>query len=370
MSIITVKASRNYNIHVESLFFSKIDKPYNKPETLIRSVFPKAKIAAIITDDNVKELYLNHVVKSLCNADFTTPHFSFPAGEVSKNSQNYINILNWLCENKLTRTDIIVALGGGVVGDIAGFAAATYLRGIPFIQIPTTLLAMVDSSVGGKTGIDLPAGKNLAGAFYQPSLVLCDPQFLNTLQEDVFKDGLAEVIKYGMLGSKTILKLLQGISHQDNLPLHKDLGEIIKLCISIKRDIVQRDEFDTGDRMLLNLGHTIGHAIEKLSNFKISHGFAVAIGMAIDTRAAFKKNLCPKECIIILDELFNRFGLPKNTEYSAKELYEAALHDKKRAGDTITNIVPTDFGKSKLKKIPASDLLDWIETGLAAENVS
>ena len=355
MKIVHVSVSRNYDIYIASGLIAAIGEK-------VRGIFPKTKVAAIITDDNVKGLYLEPVMQSLSVASFTPVHFSFPAGEASKNAEQYIAILNWLCENKLTRSDVIVALGGGVVGDLAGFVAATYLRGIPFVQIPTTLLAMVDSSVGGKTGIDLPSGKNLAGAFYQPSLVLCDPNTLDTLPEHVFKDGMAEVIKYGMLSSKEILETLKTTP----LPTPHSLLPIIEQCVSIKRDIVQRDEFDTGDRMLLNLGHTIGHAIEKLSCFEISHGFAVAIGMAIDTRAAYKKGICPKDCLDVLNELLDKFGLPNGTDFPAQELYKAALQDKKRAGDMITNIVPTALGKSELKKIPASDLLDWIETGLAA----
>jgi 3-dehydroquinate synthase len=329
----------------------------------VRVIFPKAKIAAIITDDNVKEFYLEPVSKSLSEAGFATVCFSIPPGENSKNSEQYLSLLNWLCENKVTRSDVIIALGGGVVGDLAGFAAATYLRGIPYVQIPTTLLAMVDSSVGGKTGIDLPAGKNLIGAFYQPSLVLCDISTLATLPENVFKDGCAEVIKYGMIASAAILELLKGFSYDDKS--NALVQELVEKCVSIKRYIVQRDEFDTGERMLLNFGHTIAHAIEKLSSYTIPHGFAVAAGMAIDTRAAFKKGLCPKDCLDTLEDLLNRFALPSNTDYSARQLYEAALSDKKRAGDEITIIIPIALGKCELKKIPAVDLLDWIETGLA-----
>jgi 3-dehydroquinate synthase len=333
----------------------------------IRAALPKAKIAAIITDDNVKKLYLEPVVKSFSTSHSPLPtpqliHYSIPPGEDSKNGGQYLSLLDWLCENKLTRSDVIVALGGGVVGDLAGFTAATYLRGIPFVQIPTTLLAMVDSSVGGKTGIDLRTGKNLAGVFYQPSLVLCDTSALASLPESVFKDGCAEVIKYGMIASPEILELLKTHTLETTFGL---VNELIEKCISIKRDIVQLDEFDTGDRMLLNFGHTIAHAIEKLSGYKISHGFAVAAGMAIDTRAAFRKGLCPKDRIDALEHLLNKFGLPNSADYSAKELYEAALFDKKLAGDQITIIIPTAFGKSELKKIPAVNLLDWIETGLA-----
>ena len=362
VAAVSVRASRNYDVLIAPGLLSTIGEK-------VREIFPKAKTAAIITDDNVKKLYLEPVTRNLSAAALTTPYYSIPPGEASKNGEQYLSLLNWLCENKLTRSDIIIALGGGVAGDLAGFTAATYLRGIPLIQIPTTLLAMVDSSVGGKTGIDLPAGKNLAGSFYQPSLVLCDTKTLETLPELIFKDGIAEVIKYGMLGS---VEILETLNFQTIIPVPtaakphpQSLVPIIEQCVSIKRDIVQRDEFDTGERMLLNLGHTIGHAIEKLSEYKISHGFAVAAGMAIDTRAAFRKGLCPKDCLDTLNDLLDRFGLPNSSDFSARELYEAALSDKKREGDMITNVVPRALGKSEPLKIPSSDLLDWIETGLA-----
>ena len=353
MRTVTVSASRNYTILIAPGILSVIGEK-------VRELFPKAKTAAVITDDIVKELYLEPIAKSLSEAGLAPLCRSVPPGESSKSPKNYLALLDWLCENRLGRSDIIIALGGGVVGDLAGFTAATYMRGCPLVQVPTTLLAMVDSSVGGKTGIDLEAGKNLAGAFYQPSLVICDTKTLGTLPEHTFKDGLAEVIKYGMLGSAEILKSLQKFYPKDNP------DELIEKCVRMKRDLVQRDELDTGERMLLNFGHTIGHAIEKLSEYTISHGFAVAAGMSIDTRAAFRKGLCTKECLDVLSDLLERFGLPRGTNYTARELYEAALHDKKREGDEITITAPCAFGKSELKKITVASLLDWIETGAAA----
>jgi len=257
----------------------------------------------------------------------------------------------------MTRSDVVIALGGGVVGDMAGFAAATYLRGVPFVQVPTTLLAMVDSSVGGKTGIDLPAGKNLAGAFYQPWLVLCDTDTLHTLPEEVFAGGMAEVIKYGMLGNAQLLADLRS-------PINDILQSTIATCAAMKRDIVQTDEFDTGNRMLLNLGHTIGHAIERLSGYAISHGRAVAIGMAMITRAAIAKNLCPPEALHILEDLLARYNLPATTTYPAGDIFEASLQDKKRAGAHITEVIPTKPGKCELKKMPVEELLSWIEMGI------
>ena len=353
MMTITVKLRQSYDILIAPGILDEVG-------ARVKLTLPKAKTAAIITDSNVGELYLAQCVNSLQSAGLETHSFSIPAGEASKSGVQYISLLSSLAQKRITRTDVIIALGGGVVGDIAGFTAATYLRGVPFVQVPTSLLAMVDSSVGGKTAIDLPEGKNLTGAFYQPSLVLCDTDTLNTLPDIYFRDGFAEVIKYAMIGSAELL---------DEIPRYKEPGRldaIIAQCIAMKRDIVQRDEFDTGERMLLNLGHTEGHAIEKLSKYEVPHGFAVAIGMAIITRAAVSKNLCPPECLDVLYRLLKLFALPTGTDFPADKLYAAALHDKKRAGDEITIIVPRKLGMSELLKIPASSLLDWIETGLKA----
>ena len=351
MTTITVKLSRSYDVLIAPGILDELGKR-------VKQTLPKAKTAAIITDDNVAKLYLAQCLNSLQSAGIETCSFSVPAGEASKNGELYIVLLNSLAEERITRTDVIIALGGGVVGDLVGFTAATYLRGIPFVQIPTTLLAMVDSSVGGKTAIDLPAGKNLVGAFYQPALVLCDTDTLATLPDETFRDGCAEVIKYGMIGSKDLL---------NEIPKYQEPGRldaIIAKCIAMKRDIVQNDEFDTGERMLLNLGHTEGHAIEHLSNYELSHGFAVAIGMAIITRAAVRKGICPPECLDVLNKLLSLFDLPSSTDFTADKIYAAAMHDKKRAGDKITIIVPRKLGMSELLQISADSLLDWIETGL------
>ncbi|MCL2565398.1 MAG: 3-dehydroquinate synthase [Defluviitaleaceae bacterium] len=348
---ISVSLGEGYDVNIGQGILSSIGDA-------ARRLFPKGHTVAVVTDDNVKELYLEPVLNALTISGFRPLSYSILPGEASKSTDTYFALLNWLASNHLTRSDIIIALGGGVVGDLAGFAAATYLRGISYIQIPTTLLAMVDSSVGGKTGIDLESGKNLAGAFHQPSFVLCDINMLNTLPINIFNDGMAEVIKYGMLcGPKLLNQLL------DSPPKDK-LEQIIAECITIKRNIIQKDEFDTGERKLLNFGHTIGHAIELLSDYQISHGAAVSIGMAIITRAALMQKLCPHECLNVLTKLLSSFELPIKTNYNAKELYNAALSDKKRQGAFITIIVPTAFGKCELKTIPVEALLNWIEMGL------
>ena len=352
MKTIHVPALRPYNVHIAPGLLANAG-------AMVREAVPGASRAAIITDRNVEALYLAPVLRSLEVAEFEAASFSIPPGEASKSAENYLSLLNWLCEQSITRTDVIIALGGGVVGDLAGFAAATYLRGVRDIQLPTTLLAMVDSSVGGKTGIDLPGGKNLAGAFHQPALVLCDTDTLDTLPGEVFRDGAAEVIKYGMLSSPTLLEELKGDAWRTQLE------EVIAGCVTIKRDIVCQDEFDTGQRMLLNFGHTIGHAVEKLSDYGVSHGAAVAIGMATDTRAALKKGLCPPECLSALEGLLALHGLPDSTGFSPRELFEAALSDKKRAGGQITIVTPRELGRCELITMPVPELLHWIEAGVS-----
>lgn len=321
----------------------------------------KGNSVMVVSDSHVAPWYMEALCASLQAAGLQIGGtFVFPAGEESKNGQTYLALVNTLAEKKLTRADCIVALGGGVVGDMAGFAAATYLRGICYVQIPTTLLAMVDSSVGGKTAIDLPAGKNLCGAFYQPALVLCDPDTLKTLPEPIFSDGCAEVIKYGFIGSA---ELLHKLCHT---PIREQLEDVIACCIAMKRDVVENDEFDTGMRQLLNLGHTFAHGIEALSHFAISHGQAVAIGMAIVTRAAVKRGVCGAEVLDMLLRLLEKHQLPADAEYTAQELYEKALSDKKRSADTLTLVVPTSLGRSELIKMPVSEALIWAQEGVHA----
>ena len=241
---------------------------------------------------------------------------------------------------------------------MTGFAAATFLRGIAFIQVPTTLLAAVDSSVGGKTAIDLPSGKNLAGAFYQPSLVLCDIDTLNTLPEDIFRDGCAEVIKYGILYDPDLFAYLSDSG------LFFDRETVIARCVELKRDVVAEDEFDTGARMKLNLGHTIGHGVEARSDFSVSHGKAVAIGTAIVTRAAAKKGICGADAKVRILNILEAFGLPASTTFSAESLYTASLSDKKRSGGTVSLIVPKAIGNCEILPTPVSEIQSFIEAGL------
>ena len=351
MTTVSVRASRSYEVKVSRGLLDTLGA-----ET---AALLKGRTAAIVSDSNVAPLYLDKTKASLEQAGFQVCSFVFPAGEGSKNGQTYLDLLEFLAEHQITRSDGLVALGGGVVGDLTGFAAATFLRGVNFIQIPTTLLAAVDASVGGKTAIDLKNGKNLAGAFYQPRLVLCDLNTLDTLPAEIFADGCAEVIKYGMIGDPDLLDLLETTDFQ------KDPEEIVARCVAQKRDLVEQDEFDTGARQLLNLGHTNGHGIEACSGYQLSHGKAVAIGMTLITRAAVSFGLCPAEALPRLQSLLKKYHLPDAADYEAQTLYEKALSDKKRTGSTIRLVVPTAWGKSQLHQVAVPDLLQWIEKGLS-----
>ena len=313
--------------------------------------------AAVVADDTVYALYGERVCASLEAAGVRTVCYVFPHGEKSKNLLEYAKILNFLAENRVTRADALIALGGGVTGDLGGFAAATYLRGIPFVQLPTTLLAAVDSSVGGKTAVDLPAGKNLAGAFYQPELVLCDLDTLDSLPREIFLDGCAEVIKYAVLGSRELFALLADI------PSGKGLEEVTARCVEMKRDFVQSDELDRGARQMLNLGHTFGHAVEASSRFTLSHGKSVAIGMAMILRAACSRGLCSVETRDAVIALLQRYGLPTECPYPADMLLGALSADKKIFGTRLNLVVPTDIGACRLLPVGVDELSGWLRDG-------
>ena len=344
MTTVRVNASRQYDIQIGKGILTQLGNEVRK--------LGKAKKICLVSESTVFPLYGKTAETSLMHAGYSVVSFVFPSGEANKNAATYLQLLNMLAENQLTRSDLIVALGGGVVGDLAGFAAATYLRGIRYIQVPTTLLAAVDSSVGGKTAIDLPAGKNLAGAFCQPSLVLCDTDCLSTLPTSVFVDGCAEVIKYGILYDPVFFAYLEETG------LNFDPETVIRRCVELKRDAVIADEFDTGERMKLNLGHTIGHGVEARSSFSVSHGKAVAIGTAIVARA------CRSQDADRIVELLRKFTLPVSTAYPAEDLYQYALSDKKRSADTVKLIIPRKIGCCQIVPTPVDQLKSFIQAGL------
>ncbi len=342
MKTVTVNTNIPYEIQIGNGILPQIG-------TQMKAVVAPCK-AAIITDDIVSVLYAPIVKQSLEQSGYIVCQYTFPAGEVSKTITTWSNILEFLAEQEMTRKDVIVALGGGVVGDMAGFAAAVYQRGIAFVQIPTTFLSAIDASVGGKTAIDLKAGKNLAGAFYQPRLVLCDTEILSKLPDVVFADGVAEALKYGILGNEALfLQVAKG-------DIYSHLEEIVEMCVSMKRDIVEKDETEQGDRKLLNLGHTFGHAIEWKSNFEMTHGQAVGIGMVLMARAAEKMGKAKKGLTQQIKNALQNNHLPVDCCYLAKDLAEGALHDKKRKGNIIQFVFPYDIGHCEIVDICVSDV--------------
>ena len=350
MRSVTVKTSATYEVLIGSGLLQKAGEA-------VKKVISPCK-AAIVTDSTVVHLYEETVRQSLTEAGFSVCTFVFPAGEASKNIHTLSHLLEFLAKEEMTRTDLIVALGGGVTGDLAGFGAAVYLRGIPFVQIPTTFLAAIDSSVGGKTAVDLEAGKNLAGAFYQPKLVLCDTDVLQTLPEVVFADGIAEALKYGVLGDTVLFEKIAGGDFR------QDLEEIIETCVSMKRDVVEEDEFDTGKRQLLNLGHTFGHAIEQKSHFQMTHGHAVAIGMHLIAKAAEAKGIAEKGTAAAIAKALEQNQLPKETTFSPAEVAEGTLRDKKRRGGTISFVFPKKIGDCEIVKIPVEEVEELARTAM------
>lgn len=350
MEIVKVSASKEYNVHIGSGFLDNVGE--------MLATIKKPCRAVIVSDDTVFSLYGERVKKTLTDNGYSVCEFVFPHGEESKSLENFGKIQEFCAENSITRTDLFVALGGGVTGDLTGFAASAYLRGVDFVQIPTTVLSMVDSSVGGKTAVNLQAGKNLCGAFYQPIAVYADCETLNTLPAETFNEGCAEVIKYGMILDGEFLTFLK------NNDIRENIEYVIKRCVEIKRDVVDRDEFENGERKLLNFGHTIGHAIEKCSQLTISHGNAVAIGMVIATRGAYKMGLVNEDFTELLVEALKANGLPISCDFTAEELYKLSLSDKKRSLDTISLIIPEKYGLCKIEKISVDKLKEFIEAGL------
>ncbi len=319
----------------------------------------EAKRCVLVSGENVFPLYGQRALESLRSAGFDTEALVFPSGEETKSLARYGELLDYAAERKLTRSDCLVALGGGVTGDLTGFAAATYQRGISYVQVPTTLLAAVDSSVGGKTAVNLAAGKNQVGAFYQPSLVLCDTDTLRSLPERQLRAGYAEVIKYAVLGNADLFALLE----QGNA----DVGEIIGICVRMKAEIVAEDERDTGRRRLLNLGHSFGHAVESRSDYTILHGEAVSIGLAMIARAAVKRQLLDREALKAITALLRAYGLPTETDYAPEELMETLLLDKKISGGKLHLIVPRFIGGCDIIPVGPEELPAWLADGCERE---
>jgi len=340
---ILVSAGNPYHVKIERGLLAETGKE-------LMALTDKANSVMVIADHNVCALYGEQVEASLSKSGFLVYRHIFPNGESHKELYTWQGMLCALAENRMTRTDWVIALGGGVTGDMAGFAAATYLRGIRFMQIPTTLLAMVDSSVGGKTGVNLPMGKNLAGAFYQPSAVLCDPDALFTLPKETLLDGVAEAIKTAILGDEEMFGWFASGVYADHME------EIIARCVAIKTGYVARDEHDRGERQLLNLGHTMGHAIERLSGYEISHGRAVSMGMVIAARLALALGICDRDCLNGIEQTLHTCGLPVDSPYQPGEMLNVILSDKKRAGDCLTLVLPKRIGECVLYPVAVPEL--------------
>lgn len=349
MFTIPVKASKSYEVCIGKDLLTDTSNYIAKNLA--------GKTAMIVSDETVYGLYGKKLEAFLDKAGVKHEAFSFAAGERSKNLLVYTSLVEKMCQRKLTRSDVILALGGGVTGDLAGFAAATYQRGIDFVQIPTSLLAAVDSSVGGKTGVDLESGKNQVGAFCQPANVICDVTLLETLPKEEYENGCAEIIKYAMIAKENLFEIIMETNVSDAYE------EVIAKCVSIKRDYVEKDEFDTGLRMMLNFGHTIGHAVEKLSGYSIAHGRAVAIGMAIITKAAASMGYCDACVYDSLLELLKKYNLPYETDFRNEELCEVIMTDKKTNQGTLTLVVPRSIGECELVKIPKETVSNWLRAG-------
>lgn len=344
MKRIRVKTSREYSVIVGSGAVGALRDEL--------SAVTSASRILVVTDDNVAPLHLDALVSLLHGYDVHT--LTLPNGEEHKTIDSVLSILSYLKEHAFDRDDAVIALGGGVVGDISAFSASIYMRGIDFINIPTTLLSQVDSSVGGKTGVDFGGAKNIVGSFYQPRLVICDTDYLKTLRGDVFADGCAEVIKYAFIGDGELLPVIED-------GIEKNIDEIVYRCVNDKKLVVSRDEFDRGDRALLNFGHTIGHAVESLSGYTVSHGRGVAIGMSIITLAAERVGLCSAGIYDRLTKTLIANNLPTSTDTDTSALVDAIRNDKKKSGDRITAIIPTELCRCVTRKFSFDELHDLIE---------
>ena len=346
---LSVHTSNPYEIIVERGCLSRVGE-------LTAKLFRPGARAVVVTDSNVLPLYAKTVTQSLGAAGFAAETFAFPAGEESKRLSTVETMYRAFANARLTRSDFVVALGGGVTGDMAGFAAATWLRGIKFIQIPTSLLAQIDSSIGGKTAVDIPQGKNLVGAFHQPSLVLIDPDTLNTLSPAFFADGMGEAIKHGCIKSRALFNFIR------DTDVRNDMEHVIVENLKIKRAAVEKDEFDNGERMLLNFGHTFGHALEKLHGYQgLSHGQAVGIGMVMMTKCGEKAGLTEPGTPEEIASVLRKYGLPTWDTANVSDVVETSMLDKKARGGVIHLVMLKKIGESYLYSVDKKRLLELTE---------
>lgn len=343
MKKVDVNAGKGYEILIEKGILSHCGE-------YIKAV-SNAKKVVIISDTNVAPLYMDTVKESIAGQGYDVYEYIFPAGEASKTTSTVIGMVEFMAQNELTRGDLVVALGGGVAGDMAGFAAAIYLRGIDFVQIPTSLLAQVDSSVGGKTAVDLPQGKNLCGAFHQPILVLVDTNTLDTLSPHFFSDGLSEAIKMGCIKSSSLFDKIE------NFDAHEIIDDIVYECDMLKAGVVERDEKEHGERAQLNFGHTVGHAIEKLHNFTtISHGEAVGIGMVMITKAEESNGMLELGTSDRIAKVLKKYNLMTEDVNSLGDIISAMNADKKRTSKGINFTFIHSIGEGYNEKIDYEEI--------------
>lgn len=335
MERLTVHASVQYDIFIGNGVRALLGEQ-------LKAMFGAPKVC-LLCDSNVAPLHLKEAADALAAQGFSAASFVFSAGEQSKSPETLFSLLEFLAERQFSRKDVLVALGGGVTGDLGGLASALFMRGMHLVQMPTSLLAMVDSSVGGKTAVNLAAGKNLAGVFRQPDLVLCDLDYLRTLPDKDFADGMAEVIKYGMIADRDLFDSVKDGDVKDKLE------EIVTACVRIKRDVVSRDEFDTGERARLNFGHTLAHAIEKESGFSVSHGAAVAMGMVAICAIADAHGFSDVLTFPAVKAAVEHNGLSAVSPFPLPSLFAASVGDKKRSGNAITLVLPSEIGQCRLK---------------------
>ncbi len=354
MKTIWVHTGQPYPIYIEKSVLDSLG-------ALCRERFPKAARVCVVSDSNVAPLYAGRVEQSLRAAGFAVGEFTFPAGEESKGLDTIAAMYGAFAGQRLTRADFTVALGGGVTGDMCGFASATYLRGIPFVQIPTSLLAQVDSSVGGKTGVDLPQGKNLVGAFWQPAFVLIDPITLRTLPPPVYAGGMAEVIKTACIKDAALFHRLA-----EEEP---SAEELVAACVAIKGGVVERDEREAGERTLLNFGHTVGHALEKAHHYQgLSHGEAVGIGMLTVTRAAEAAGLTQPGTADEIARLLKKHRLPvEDPSVPLEAVVQGAASDKKTTGATLNLVLLRRIGESYVYPIALSEFERFLAGALPEE---
>ena len=350
MEKITVNGSTSYNIVVEHDILGRVGE-------LMRDKFASEK-ALIVTDSNVAPLYLNTVDASCKDADYETYSLVITPGDSSKSIDIYVNILQFLADHQFATTDIIIGLGGGMITDLVGFVASTYKRSMKCVLMPTTLLAMVDAAIGGKTAINLSNGKNLVGTIHNPSIVLCDPNTILTLSEDSLQEGYAEIIKYGILTGYEVIDMLKDAAYS------KDYYDVICISIAIKRDVVEMDESDSTVRQFLNLGHLVGHAIEAANNYSISHGKAVADGLVIEARAAAMSGFISMLPYLEIVSILKEFKFDTTHSYNIDELAPYLVEDKRIHGGEINIILPVAIGNCVMQSMDSSELVDYVRRGL------